>query len=132
MMLMRHRLRQGLKPRFFSVLNRTAEAVPFPRQVLQFRTRFLSSAFLLYALATAGVPCTAQSPSDGGTMDSKPKADIIFEHANIYTGVPANTQFSSILREEAIAVRGDRIQAVGKTVDTVSYTHLTLPTTPYV
>jgi hypothetical protein len=38
-------------------------------------------------------------------------------HANVYTGVPANTPFSSILREEAIAVRGDRIQAVGKIVD---------------
>jgi predicted amidohydrolase YtcJ len=46
-----------------------------------------------------------------------PRADIIFMHANIYTGVPANTQFSSILREEAIAVRGDRIQAVGKTLE---------------
>jgi len=46
-----------------------------------------------------------------------PKADIIFIHANVYTGVPANTQFSSILREEAIAVRGDRILATGKTID---------------
>jgi predicted amidohydrolase YtcJ len=46
-----------------------------------------------------------------------PKADIIFIHANVYTGVPANTAFSSILREEAIAIRGDRIQAVGKTFD---------------
>ncbi len=49
--------------------------------------------------------------------DTKPKADIIFVHANIYTGVAANSAFSSILREEAIAVRGDRIQAVGKTID---------------
>ncbi|HVI10610.1 MAG TPA: amidohydrolase [Candidatus Binatia bacterium] len=38
-------------------------------------------------------------------------------HANVYTGVPANTPFSSIDREEAIAVRGDRIQAVGKNLD---------------
>ena len=51
------------------------------------------------------------------TAASGPKADIIFEHANVYTGVPANAQFSSILRQEAIAVRGDRIQAVGKKVD---------------
>jgi predicted amidohydrolase YtcJ len=49
--------------------------------------------------------------------ESKPKADILFTHANVYTGVPANSAFSSILREEAIAVRGDRIQAVGKTVE---------------
>src|SRR6202043_2469128 len=33
------------------------------------------------------------------------------------TGVPANDQFSSVLREEAIAVRGDRIQAVGKNIE---------------
>jgi predicted amidohydrolase YtcJ len=49
--------------------------------------------------------------------EAKPKADIIFMHANVYTGVPANTPFSSILREEAIAVRGDRIQAVGKAIE---------------
>jgi predicted amidohydrolase YtcJ len=47
----------------------------------------------------------------------KPKADIIFIHANLYTGVPANSAFSSILRQEAMAVRGDRILAVGKIVD---------------
>ena len=51
------------------------------------------------------------------SSDAKPKADIIFIHANVYTGVPSNAQFSSILREEAIAVRGDRIQAVGKNID---------------
>lgn len=50
-------------------------------------------------------------------QDSKPKADIIFVHANIYTGIPANSQFSSIDRQEAMAVKGDRILAVGKTVD---------------
>jgi predicted amidohydrolase YtcJ len=49
--------------------------------------------------------------------ESKPKADVLFLHANVYTGVPANSAFSSILREEAIAIRGDRIQAVGKMID---------------
>lgn len=57
------------------------------------------------------------APASATAADAKPKADIIFMHANVYTGVPANTPFSSILREEAIAVRGDRIQAVGKMVD---------------
>jgi hypothetical protein len=52
-----------------------------------------------------------------GADEIKPKADIIFIHANVYTGVPANSAFSSILRQEAMAVRGDRILAVGKTVD---------------
>ena len=49
--------------------------------------------------------------------DTKPKADVIFFHANVYTGVPSDSPFSSVLREEAIAVRGDRILAVGKTLD---------------
>jgi predicted amidohydrolase YtcJ len=59
-------------------------------------------------------------PSPGQTgaeAQAKPRADIIFMHANVYTGVPANTPFSSVVREEAIAVRGDRIQAVGKTLE---------------
>ena len=46
-----------------------------------------------------------------------PKADAIYLHGNIYTGELANSQFSSILRAEAVAVRGDRIQAVGKASD---------------
>jgi len=58
----------------------------------------------------------AQTPAPK-PEESKPKADVIYTHANIYTGVPANTPFSSILREEAMAVRGDRILAVGKTFD---------------
>ena len=49
--------------------------------------------------------------------DAKPKADLIFVHANVYTGVPDDTPFSSVLRAEAIAVKGDRILAVGKTFD---------------
>src|ERR1700735_3012256 len=64
------------------------------------------------------VSLQAQNPAGGEKPDALgPKADVIFVHANVYTGVPANAQFSSIRREEAIAVRGDRVQAVGKNVD---------------
>jgi predicted amidohydrolase YtcJ len=49
--------------------------------------------------------------------DTKVKAEVIFVHGNVYTGVPANTPFASIERAEAIAVKGDRILAVGKTFD---------------
>jgi predicted amidohydrolase YtcJ len=49
--------------------------------------------------------------------DSKPKADAIYIHANVYTGAPEASQFSSVVRAEAIAVRGDRIQAVGKNAE---------------
>lgn len=55
------------------------------------------------------IPVWAQTPA--------PKADVIYVHANVYTGIPANDQFSSVLREEAIAVRGDRILAVGKNLE---------------
>jgi predicted amidohydrolase YtcJ len=71
-------------------------------------------------VAAVGGLLLAASPMPGQNQASKPaapKADIIFVHANVYTGVPANSPFASILREEAIAVRGDRIQAVGKTFD---------------
>ena len=63
-------------------------------------------------------PLQAQNPAGGETAAAPgPKADVIFLHANVYTGLLSNAQFSSIRREEAIAVRGDRIQAVGKNVD---------------
>jgi hypothetical protein len=62
----------------------------------------------------------ARNPAVGQTPAApNPKADTIYVHANVYTGVPATSQFSSVLREEAIAVRGDRIQAVGKNVEIV-------------
>jgi len=44
----------------------------------------------------------------------KPKADLIFTHANIYTGVvDAASSFGAGKRSEALAVVGDRILAVG-------------------
>jgi len=67
------------------------------------------------ALFSAATRSRAQNADAPGA--SKPKADVIFIHGNIYTGVPANSAFSSIAREEAIAVRGDRIEAVGKNSD---------------
>ena len=70
---------------------------------------------LLTPLLVAATSSSAQNADAPGT--ARPKADAIFVHGNIYTGVPANSAFSSIDREEAIAVRGDRIEAVGKNVD---------------
>ncbi len=44
----------------------------------------------------------------------KPKADLIFTHGNIYTGVvDAASSLAAGKRSEALAVRGDRILAVG-------------------
>jgi predicted amidohydrolase YtcJ len=67
---------------------------------------------ILVFTAILALAQTAPKPED-----SKPKADILFIHGNVYSGVPANTPFASIEREEAIAIRGDRILAVGKTLD---------------
>ena len=43
----------------------------------------------------------------------KPKADVIFTHGNVYTGIVDPTSMVAGKRAEAIAVRGDRILAVG-------------------
>ena len=69
-------------------------------------------ACVLCALASLSSLLIAQNASSPSV-----KADRIFLHGNVYTGVPANSQFSSVQREEAIAVRGDRILAVGKAAD---------------
>jgi predicted amidohydrolase YtcJ len=77
---------------------------------------FVAITIAVIMLSFAGTAGFAQdaapSPSPGG-----PKADLIFFHANVYTGVVSNSQFDSIQREEAIAVRGGRILAVGKNFD---------------
>jgi len=43
----------------------------------------------------------------------KPKADAIYVHGNVYTGMPMGASLGGVKREQAIAVRGDRIIAVG-------------------
>ena len=68
----------------------------------------------------APAPSSAEAPapiSAPEKTDVRPRADAIYMHGNVYTGVASNTAFSSVLREEAIAVRGDRILAVGKNLD---------------
>jgi predicted amidohydrolase YtcJ len=44
---------------------------------------------------------------------AQPKADVIFLRGNVYTGVAGTSSSPEIKRAEAIAIRGDRIQAVG-------------------
>jgi predicted amidohydrolase YtcJ len=72
----------------------------------------------------------AMSSHSGGTMNAerqttetmnaqkpgtqKPKADVIFIHGNIYTGVvSASSSLAASKRGEAMAIHGDRIIAVG-------------------
>ncbi len=60
-------------------------------------------------LAVIAVAHSASSQSSSAVF---PDADAIYIHANVYTGV-ADGQSHSIRRAKAIAVRGDRILAVG-------------------
>jgi predicted amidohydrolase YtcJ len=46
-----------------------------------------------------------------------PRADAIFIHGNIYTGIVDKVAFNAIKRAQAVAVRGDRIQAVGENAE---------------
>jgi len=64
---------------------------------------------LLYAISAIAMtqPLLAQTPTPNT------KADQIFTHANVYTGAVGTGSLGSTKRAEAIAIRGDRILAVG-------------------
>jgi len=62
--------------------------------------------FLGMGVITAALASAQNEPA-------KPKADVIFFHGNIYTGVVDAASMSAGRRADAIAVRGDRILAVG-------------------
>ncbi len=68
---------------------------------------------LLMACAVAGNVWAEEPPA--------PKADMIFTHGNIYTGVPGASSFHEIQRAEALAVRDGRVLAVGKTADLMKH-----------
>jgi len=50
-----------------------------------------------------------------------PNADSIFLHGNIYTGVTGASSFHEVERAEAMAIKGDRILAIGKDEDILKY-----------
>ena len=50
-----------------------------------------------------------------------PQADSIFLHGNIYTGVTGTSSFHEVERAEGMAIKGDRILAVGKDEDIARY-----------
>jgi predicted amidohydrolase YtcJ len=62
----------------------------------------------LLLFAAAGAMCADEPPA-------KPRADVIFVHGNVYTGVAVVSSFKAVKRAEAIAVRGGRIEEVGET-----------------
>ena len=71
---------------------------------------------LLLSWTLVSAVAAQNSPAPSAT--ASPKADVIFTHANIYTGVP-ETQPGLVAgqRAVALAVRGDRILAVGNSAE---------------
>ena len=51
----------------------------------------------------------------------QPKADILFLHGNVYTGVAGGSSFNEVKRAEAIAVRGDRIVGAGSNTEILEF-----------
>jgi predicted amidohydrolase YtcJ len=64
-------------------------------------------------LRTATYLLCAVSALSHAQTQPKPKADIIFLHGNVYTGVIGASSFHEVQRAEAIAIHGDRIEAIG-------------------
>ena len=69
--------------------------------------------FLL--LISSGIMLSAMAFSQAQSV--APKADAIYIHANIYTGTAGTSAFHEVRRAQAIAVRGDRLLAVGSDED---------------
>jgi len=86
---------------FFAALKRRATQVH--NCVSHKLNRAGTAGLLICAVAAL---CSAQSQMLAPTAPPAPapKADAIYIHGNIYTGVQAAAQFSSVLREEAIAI----------------------------
>jgi len=69
---------------------------------------------VLLGLASGGLAQTGVSTQSAQSSAQKPKADLIFTHGNLFTGVvDAAASLGSGKRAEALAVLGDRILAVG-------------------
>ncbi|MGB6384954.1 MAG: amidohydrolase [Terriglobales bacterium] len=67
-------------------------------------------------VSTPSSQTTAQATAQPSAQ--KPKADVIFTHGNIYTGVLDTTaSLGAGKRSEALAIVGDRILAVGTRID---------------
>src|ERR1700675_2793517 len=78
------------------------------------RMRKRIALIVLLGLPSGGLAQSGVSPQSAQASAQKPKADLIFTHGNIFTGVvDAAASLGSGKRAEALAVFGDRILAVG-------------------
>ena len=71
--------------------------------------------------AYLAIGCAAMHGQAADTGKLVPQADVLYTHANIYTGVPGGSSFHEIQRCDAVAVQGDRILATGKAADLAKY-----------
>src|SRR5437667_2290889 len=69
-------------------------------------------------------PTLGQSTQDQPRQDQPaqeqppaPRADVIVLHGNIYTGITVASSFHETKRADAMAIRGDRVQEIGKQSD---------------
>ena len=69
--------------------------------------KMTSAVFLLATMPTVMAQSVPLQPT-------QPKADVIFLHGNIYTGVADTSSFHANPRTEALAVRDGRVAAVGR------------------
>jgi predicted amidohydrolase YtcJ len=83
--------------------------------ISKLHSSFSFTAFLIPALLVPVILLTARMSSQ--TPTPAVKADMIYLHANIYTGVAGASSFHEIQRAQALALRGDRILAVGSEAD---------------
>jgi len=63
--------------------------------------------------AVAFLMCTLSMTTIAQDQKPKIKADVIFLHGNIYSGAPSASSFHIVGRSQALALRGDRVLAVG-------------------
>ena len=70
-------------------------------------------ALLLYMIPVSQTQNPLTQEAQAQNQQAQPKADVIFLHGNVYTGVAGTSSSPEIKRAEAIAISGDRIQTVG-------------------
>src|SRR5450756_38561 len=80
------------------------------------------STLLLLLTAACAVQAQNGVPMQNAENAQKPKADLIFTHGNIYTGVvdPA-ASLGAGKRADVLAIRADRILAVGMPDDVMKW-----------
>jgi predicted amidohydrolase YtcJ len=72
---------------------------------------------ICFLISTLGLVTNMMSQTNAAS----PKADTIYIHGNIYTGLAGASSFHEGERANALAVRGDRILAVGTEADVLKF-----------